>query len=153
MLDWLQDELKALEEVDGTAIIIAHVPNIDECTRQFGRRYHAIMDRYQTVIRWGMYSHIHQEQYQVARDVYNKKAIGMNYIVGSATTYQGKPPSFNVIYLDKETMLPIDYETYAFDLDHANEFDEPIWNRVYDYRQTYNLKDLSPQSFFDHSFL
>lgn len=49
-------------------------------------------------------------------------------------------------------MLPIDYETYAFDLDHANEFDEPIWNLVYDYRKTYNLKDLSPQSFLDHSY-
>ena len=33
MLDWLSDELSALEAVNGTAIIIAHVPNIDECTR------------------------------------------------------------------------------------------------------------------------
>jgi hypothetical protein len=120
MLGWLQSELKDLEDVNGTAIILSHVPNLDECTRQFGRRYHAIMDRYQTVIRWGMYAHIHQEQYQVAKDVYMKQSIGMNFIIGSATTYQGKPPSFNVIYLDPDTMLPIDFETYAFDLDHAN---------------------------------
>lgn len=52
--------------------------------------------------------------------MYEKKPIGVNFISGSGTTYQGKPPSFNVVYLDPETMLPIDYESYAFDLDHAN---------------------------------
>ena len=30
--------------------------------------------------------------------------------------------------LDPETMLPLDYENYVFELDHANEYDEPIWN-------------------------
>jgi hypothetical protein len=44
----------------------------------------------------------------------------MNFIVGSATTYKGKPPSFNVMYVDPETMLPIDFETHTFDLEHAN---------------------------------
>jgi hypothetical protein len=59
MLEWLTEELEQIEKNDGTAIILAHVPNIDECNRQFGRRYHSIMDRFQTVIRFGMYSHIH----------------------------------------------------------------------------------------------
>ena len=75
----------------------------------------------------------------------------MNFIVGSATTYMGKPQSFNVIYLDPETMLPIDFESIAFDLDHANAYDEPIWYKKYDYRKTYNMADLSPQSFYDYS--
>lgn len=87
MLHWLEGELDALEKVGGQAIMLNHVPNIDECNRQYGRRYHGIMDRYQTVIRWGMSSHIHQEQYQVVSDMRDKKPIGMNYIVGSATTY------------------------------------------------------------------
>jgi len=91
-----------------------------------------------------MYSHEHQEQYQVARDIFEGKPIGMNFIVSSATTYQGKPPSFNVIYLDPDTMLPVEYESYALDLDHANEHDETIWSRKFNYRETYNLPDLSP---------
>ena len=49
----------------------------------------------------------------------------MSFIVGSMTSYNGKPPSFNVVYLDPDTMLPIDYEVYAFNLTHANQFDEP----------------------------
>ena len=72
MLGWLTSELESIEKANGTAIMIAHVPNLDECNRQYGRRYHAIMDRFQHIIRFGMYSHIHQEQYQVLRDMVTK---------------------------------------------------------------------------------
>jgi hypothetical protein len=160
MLDWLQKTLQEQLDNNGTAIILAHVPNIDECTREFGLRYHSIMDKFQTVIRWGMYSHEHIEHYQVARDFYQGKPIGMNFIVSSVTTYQGKPPSFNVIYLDPTPTPCFQLTTshtrvirvaYALDLDHANEHDETIWERKFNYRETYNLKDLSPQSFYDHA--
>jgi hypothetical protein len=50
----------------------------------------------------------------------------VNFIVGSVTTYKGKPPSFNIIYVDPETLLPIDFETHTFDLDYANKFDIPL---------------------------
>jgi len=59
MLGWLAQQLDDLEKVNGTAIILSHVPNQDECNRQFGRRLHTILDRYQTTVRWGMYSHTH----------------------------------------------------------------------------------------------
>ena len=48
-------------------------------------------------------------------------------------------------------MLPVEFETYAFDLDHANKYDEPKWDLKYNYTSTYNLDDLSPQSMFDLS--
>jgi hypothetical protein len=152
MLEWLDKSLSDLEKVNGSAIIVAHVPNIDECLRQYGRRFHAIVDRYQTVIRWSMYAHIHEEQYQVVTDMVQKEPIGMNFIVGSGTTFQGKPPSFNVIYLDPESMIPLDYESWVFDLEKANAEDKPTWNKRLNYREEYGLKDLSPQSFMDHSF-
>ena len=98
-----------------------------------------------------MYSHIHEEQYQVLRDVVQKQPIGMNFIVGSATTYTAKPQSFNVIHLDPVTMLPVDFFTYAFDLDHANKYDEPRWNLEFNYTRDYDMPDLSPKSFFEHS--
>ena len=152
MLEWLETNLHDLEKVNGTAIIIAHVPNINECLRQYGRRFHAIVDRYQTVIRWSAFSHIHQEQYQVVTDMIRKEPIGMNFIVGSATTYHGKPPSFNLIYLDPELMIPLEYESWAFDLDKANSEDKPTWYRKLNYKEEYGLKDLSPRSFMDHSY-
>ena len=81
-----------------------------------------------------------------------KQPIGMNFIVGSATTYDRKPPSFNVIHLDPDLMIPIDYESWALDLDKANAEDKPSWYRKLDYRSEYNLRDLSPASFMEHSY-
>jgi len=49
----------------------------------------------------------------------------MNFIVGSVTSYGGKNPNFNVIYLDPETMLPLDYEIHYFNITTANELDKP----------------------------
>ena len=76
----------------------------------------------------------------------------MSYLIGSGTPFTtgfmlplpGKRPSFNVIYVDPLTMLPIDYETHALDLDYANKYDDPRWALLYNYRDTFNLIDLSP---------
>lgn len=46
MLGWLEQELTDIEASNGTAIIMSHVPNLDECNPEFGRRYHALMDRF-----------------------------------------------------------------------------------------------------------
>lgn len=56
-----------------------------------------------------------------------------------------------MVYVDPDTMLPIDYEVYAFDLDHANKYDEPKWDLLYDYRKIMGLEDLSPQSIYDYA--
>mgnify|MGYP006893281099 CR=1 FL=1 len=55
------------------------------------------------------------------------------------------------MYLDPDTMLPINFDTYVFDLDHANQFDEPIWKKKYNWLEEYDLPDMSPKSFYDHS--
>lgn len=69
MLQWLDDELKDLQDNNGTAILLGHVPNADECTRQFSERLRAIQDKYQTIIRFGMFSHEHSQQWQVQTDI------------------------------------------------------------------------------------
>jgi hypothetical protein len=76
-----------------------------------------------------MFAHIHTEQYQVVTDVMRKEPIGLNFIVGSGTTYLGKPPSFNVVHLDPDTMIPIDYESWVFDLVTANKENREVWYR------------------------
>ena len=59
-----------------------------------------------------------------------KKPIGLNFIVGSGTTYidgfyESKPQSFSVIHADSKTLLPLQFKTYAFNLERANKFDDP----------------------------
>lgn len=82
------------------------------------------------------------------RSILTGKPILVNYIAGSATTEIGKEPSFNVMLVDPDTMLPVEFQSYAFDLKHANSYDEPIWRLKYNFTETYKLPDLSPKSFF-----
>jgi len=56
-----------------------------------------------------------------------QRSIGMNFLVGSVTSYDSKKPSFNIMYMDPDTMLPVDYETHTLDLDYANEHDKANW--------------------------
>ena len=86
----------------------------------------------------------------------------MNFIVGSVTTFaldggsgQGKNPSFNVVTVDKKTLVPIDYETWWLDLEAANRDDNPQWALKYSYKRDFNLPDLSPKTLaeFAHSLI
>lgn len=45
-------------------------------------------------------------------------------------------------------MRPVDYEIYYMDLDRANEKDEIVWLKFFDYRTGYNMTDLRPKNFF-----
>ena len=91
-----------------------------------------------------MTAHDHQEEYNVIKDIYFHEPILMNFIVGSVTPYSNKEPNFNVIYLDPETMLPLDYENYVFDIDRANWYDQPVWNLKFEQKQYFEMEDLSP---------
>lgn len=68
------------------------------------------------------------------KDMNGTAAVSMNFIVGSGTTYLGKPPMFDVMYLDPDTMLPVELETYIFDLEYSNKMDQPRWHQYIDYR-------------------
>lgn len=111
------------------------------------------MDRFNSVIIFSVHGHVHKEDWNVQRDILDRNPLSMNFVVGSATTFQNKPPSFSVIYLEPENLLPIDFETYSFDLDLANnkEGSEPEWKVHHSFRKTYGLKDLSPGSFLKYS--
>lgn len=60
-LAWLEKELAKLEKSGGQAIIITHLPTIKECIHGWGHRFRGILDRYQNVIRVGLYGHTHKE--------------------------------------------------------------------------------------------
>ncbi len=62
-LAWLEQELASLQAVNGKAIIIGHVPPLfNECIHGWSVRYQALVERYQDVIRFGMFGHDHTEQ-------------------------------------------------------------------------------------------
>jgi len=48
-IEWLENELSALEKIGGQAIFIAHIPPND-CIHPYGMRLKAIAERYQHAI-------------------------------------------------------------------------------------------------------
>ena len=81
----------------------------------------------------------------------------MNFIVGSVTPYTSsqkinfKEPSFQVMTIDPDTLIPLTLKTYAFNISHSNLFNDPSWSLQYDNRETYALQDLSPSSFMKYA--
>ena len=77
-----------------------------------------------------------------------ENAIGLSSIGGSVTTYENRNPSFAVVEFDALTMLPMNMKTYYFDLDKANasDADTPGWTLLHDWKETYELPDISPAS-------
>lgn len=78
-----------------------------------------------------------------------EKPVVVTSVAGSVTTYDFMNPSFMVIDIDAKTMLPVNFHTYYIDIDEANTSGKPDWRELHDYRESYEMADLSPSSFKD----
>lgn len=77
------------------------------------------------------------------------KPILVSKVGGSVTTYNNINPSWGVMKLDAETMLPLNIYTYYLDVTEANATGEAKWELLHDMLETYDMKDLSPSSYLD----
>lgn len=140
-LTWLEEQLAQIEADGGIAYIIAHYQPYN-FTWQFGSRYHALIERYQHIIRFSMFGHTHDQYFSVSRSITNpEKIIGVSQIGASGTTYTDVNPSYALIDIDAETMLPVNFRIFAFDIDEANASDaeQPDWRLFTDYAKDYDL--------------
>jgi hypothetical protein len=86
--------------------------------------------------------------YSIFRSFEQDKPVGISFWSGAACPYQNNNPSFRVITVDQETLLPKSMETYYLDISTANnEGVEPKWEFHHDLEAQYNMTDLSPKSF------
>ena len=97
---WLENELSEIEASGGYAFIIGHIYPSDY-TEVWGGRYHALMERYQHVVRMGLFGHTHSEYFEVTRSGTNPlKNIGLNQIGPSVTTYTDNNPGYAILEID-----------------------------------------------------
>ena len=68
----------------------------------------------------------------------------MNFVAGSLTTYTDKNPSFTVIEIDEEFMVPVNFKTYYYNLEKANTEGKITWEVLHDFKNFYGMKDLRP---------
>lgn len=133
------------------AILLGHIPT-HGCLRAWGSRFQALADRYQHIIRFGLFGHSHDESFFLTRSLgkFNEsKPIAFNSILAPTTTYQGKNPSIAVYDIDEETMLIVNITTYFFNVTKAN-LGQPEWELYHNILSDYGLKDASPSEF--HKF-
>eukprot|EP00347_Sterkiella_histriomuscorum_P022876 403336826 len=148
VLQWLNETFHAIEARGEIAIIISHIPPADDsCLYQWSIRYKAITDRFQHIIRFSVYGHVHEERHNIAKSFSTGKPIGVQYWASSVSTWYQVNPSFRMIEVDVETMLPVKMSTYSLNLTEDN----PTWNFDHEMTEHYDMKDLSPSSFVDLS--
>ena len=106
------------------------------------------MERYQNVIRFGLFGHTHDESISVIKSVStsNNTAsnIGINFIAGSLTSYTDKNPSFTLIEIDEEFMVPVNFKTYYYNIAKANDEGKITWELLHDFKSYYGLQDMRP---------
>jgi sphingomyelin phosphodiesterase len=118
-VEWLQGELEALEAINGTAILITHIPTNGDCLHGWGHRLRGLMERYQHIIRFGLFGHTHDEEYSIVQAVSDSKNIAINFIAPSVTPYTDKYPSFTLVEIDEEFMVPVNFKIYYYSLEKA----------------------------------
>lgn len=130
-LQWLEATLRDMEQKGEIAILLGHIP-INGCLRAWGSRFQALMDRYQHIVRFGLFGHSHDEKFFLTTSVNTNgnlsetKPIAFNSILSPTTTYTGKNPSFSVLEIDEELMIPVNITTYFFNITKAN-LGNPEW--------------------------
>jgi len=77
-------------------------------------------ERYQHVIKWSAYGHVHHHAFNVVKAFSNwTQNVGITYIDGSLTM-QPNNPGFSVIEVDAEYMVPINFKLYTMNLTESN---------------------------------
>lgn len=148
---WLESVLKDMEAKGENAILLGHIPT-HGCLRAWGGRFQALMDRYQHIIRFGLFGHSHSEKFFLGKSVNlgnltETKPISFNSILAPTTTYTGKNPSFAVYEIDEETMLIVNATTYYLNITRANLEGDATWELHHNILEAYELEDMSPQTF------
>jgi translation initiation factor RLI1 len=79
----------------------------------------------------------------VTNSIKSSHPIGLSLLSGSLSPEFGKNPSFNVIDIDAEYLVPINIHTYYMNLTHSNLKSQinpqyrPEWLYLHDYLQEY----------------
>ena len=73
--------------------------------------------------------------------------VGVIHICGSVTTWTEGNPSYCVLELDSEYLLPVKRQTFAIDLTKSNSDAQIAWDYQIDWKEAFTMKDLSPSSY------
>lgn len=97
------------------------------------------------------FGHTHDDDFKIFFD--GDVPSGMAYISPSLTAYTDTNPSYKVFHFDGErdeaTWEMVDYESFTYNLELANEEGKPNWYKLYSAKETYGLSSLRPSEMYD----
>uniref|UniRef100_A0A182W755 Sphingomyelin phosphodiesterase n=1 Tax=Anopheles minimus TaxID=112268 RepID=A0A182W755_9DIPT len=149
-LQWLHDTLLAAEQANERVHILAHVPSYDDsCFIGWTREYRKIVERFAHIIAGQFNGHSHVDEFNLyyKRDD-PSRAVSVAWNGGSTTTYTKLNPNYKVFQFDPVTFVPLEQETWMYNLTEANLTPDrrPSWYRMYTFKNHFQLPDLSVNS-------
>ena len=145
MLKWLEETLRSSEENNEYVYILNHFPlNADFSLIECARRFIALYDRYEYIIRGIFSGHTHHHDIVPVYSYFNRtKITHLNYVSSSLTTHSHQLPSFSIFNIDSTTFQIKDYDVYIFNMNQSNILLKPIWYKSYTATSLFNVEDMS----------
>ncbi|XP_047526011.1 sphingomyelin phosphodiesterase 1-like [Pieris napi] len=149
-LDWLVSELYKAEKAGEKVHILTHIPpGVHDLVNPWTREYNRIVNRFQQTIAAEFNGHTHTDEFKIFYSIEDKDIpIAVSWGGGSASAYSNNNVNYKIAVLDPNNYNPISISNYVYNLTEANLTPNrrPHWFKLYDFKNTYGVKDLSPNS-------
>jgi sphingomyelin phosphodiesterase len=149
-LEWLITTLREAEQLGHKAYIVGHIPpGRSDCVTDWGKRYNAIVDRFEATVKGQFFAHTHEDHLITTREVFPPyRPTGTQWIAPSLTTYWYRNPSFRIFEANKDTFDITDLIQYRMNIGKAGNdpADVPKWEVAYTFKTEYGVADLKPET-------
>ncbi|XP_041971313.1 sphingomyelin phosphodiesterase-like [Aricia agestis] len=147
-LDWLVEELYKAELAGEKVHILGHIPpGVHDFFYTWTREYNKIVNRFSSTIAAEFNGHVHSDEFKI---FYNDAGnpINVAWGAGAATTYSNYNLNYKIATIDPESFGPLNIANYVYNLTEANLTPNrsPHWFQLYDFKNSFELQDLSPSS-------
>lgn len=147
MFDWAESLLQNARTQHERVLFVGHIPPGREDVNDFyAERYQQLAQQYADVIAVQLSGHIHEDSFEVVRDVTDKTPVGVVYIAPSLTTFWNVNPSFRVYEMAADTWNVVSLSQYHMNMTRANAEGHITWERFYDAATLWGIPDLTPAS-------
>ncbi|CAG9331832.1 unnamed protein product [Blepharisma stoltei] len=150
MLAWLRKELYSAEQKNEPVIILGHIPNGDSyMDSHWSRHYRVLANRFQNTIRGQFFGHTHNDEFFVVHSLIpGASSPGVLFAAPSFGTYTDHNPSFRLYEYDWQTHHLVNIHQYRLPLyKYRSPDDTALFEEVFNFKDEYNMADLSPSSF------
>ncbi|XP_013190308.2 sphingomyelin phosphodiesterase 1 [Amyelois transitella] len=148
-LDWLVQELYQSELAGEKVHILAHIPpGRHDLIHSWSREYNKIVNRFSSTIAAEFNGHVHSDQFKLFYSSSDGSPINVAWGGGAATAHTFYNLNYKIMDFDILTFEPTSMLCFSYNVTEANLTPNrrPHWFQLYDFKNSFDLIDLSPAS-------